>query len=578
MFTLSSQQAGELLRYARKQLLMHFGVIADTTISFSPELENFLFQKTNITLRRNSVLRASMSGKGATFPEAIADAIQKCVNDKRFLGSPIVAAELDKIHIELWIQVNEDRLNNSNLEEMKKIFNLGIHGIDIRRNERYAYYKPSVAITSRFNSLERLLERLCRKAKLNPNEWKENDAILNRTHWLHYAEPIHGSTEAIPLFRLRSRNKISINTETITQALRLTAKRLCASQRADGTYNYTYDAYKDIFDNEGFNMVRMAGCAYAVARTAACELTQDIQPLTEASAEKAIRFLLSISTPSPSSNDHIFIADGMKRRNRGKLGTSALTLLALQFGNFRTRFAEERKQISNLILSLQRTNGSLQCFIPDNPDPDKGKNFFPGEALLALCHELKQGNTHVQATIEKAFPYYHNHFQTNPSTAFILWQIDTWQRFYKIQEANNMPTAQLTAYSEFIFLMADWLLKHQYTEDNAPSKDYIGGFSLGKIPGTTSTVHTESIILACGIAKRLGLEEKINRYRQAARRGLEFTLRLQLTEKESFLFPQPALAIGGITGNINSLKIRNDHDQHAMTAFIAALETPSVIS
>ncbi len=281
---------------------------------------------------------------------------------------------------------------------MKKTFNLGIHGIDIRRNERYAYYKPSVAITSRFNSLERLLERICRKAKLNSNDWKENDAILNRTHWLHYAEPIHGSTEAIPLFRLRSRNKISINTETITQALRLTAKRLCASQRADGTYNYTYDAYKDVFDNESFNMVRMAGCAYAVARTAACELTQDIQPLTEASAEKAIRFLLSISTLSPSSNETLFITDGMKRRSRGKLGTSALTLLALQFGNFRTCFA------------------------------------------------------------------------------------------------------------------------------------------------------------------------------------LEFILRLQLTEKESFLFSQPALAIGGITGNLNSLKIRNDHDQHAMTAFIAALETPSVIN
>lgn len=579
MLTISSQQATILLRYARQQLFVQFGLKAENTISTPTELDTIEFQKLNITLRRKGVLRASMSGKGATITEAVSKAIHNCVNDKRFLGTAIVASELDKIHIELWVQFDNERLDNTNIQEMKQQFDLGVHGIDIRRDNHYAYYKPSVALTSNVQRLERLLEKLCKKAKLNPSDWKKADAIIHRTHWLHYIEPIHGTKEAGSLLRLRSHRQNVINADTISKALSLTTRRLCASQRADGSYNYIYDAYKDTFDNEKFNMVRMAGCAYAVARVATSEFLQDIQPIAETSADKAIRYLLALSHPINVSSDEIFIADGTTRKKsqQGKLGTLALTLLALQFGNFRQRFTEQRKQLVNSILSLQNADGSFQCYIPNQADPIKGQNFFPGETLLALGHEFQNTqNERILEAITKAFPYYQKYFQTNPATAFPPWQIDAWRVFHEIQQTRQ--NEETTPYAEFIFSMVEWLLQYQYTEANSPSNDYIGGFTVGSLPRISTIVYVEAIIRACHLAEQLGLEEKRNRYRHAARLGLAFSLQLQLKEEESFLFAQPELAIGGMTPNLLSFQIRNDHDQHAMTAFIAALETPSVLT
>jgi len=577
MLTLSSQQATNLLRYAREQLFVQFGLKPDNTLLPPTELDSLDFQKLNITLRIKGVLRASMSGRGATLTEAVSKAIHNCLNDKRFLGGPVVASELDKIHLELWVQVDKQPLDNTHLDEMKKNFDLGVHGIEIQKDNHYAYYKPSVAITSNTQRLERLLEKLCKKARLNPTDWQQDNVIIHKTHWLHYIEPIKGSKEATSLFRLRSRRETAINAETISQALYLTTRRLCASQRADGSYNYIYNAYKDTFDNEAFNMVRMAGCAYAVARASQC--LQEIQPVAEASADKAIRYLLALSHPINTSNEGVFIADGTtrKRSQQGKLGTLALTLLALQFGPFTQRFADERKQLVNSILSLQNADGSFQCYIPSKADPIKGQNFFPGETLLALGHEFKHTqDQRLLDAAEKAFPYYQKYFQTDPSTAFAPWQIDAWRVFHEIQQARKND--QSTAYAEFLFAMVDWLLKYQYTADNSPSSDYLGGFRVGSLPSMSTTVYVEAIIRACHLAEQLGFEEKSNRYRDAARIGLAFSLKLQLTEEESFLFSQPELAIGGITHNLLTFQIRNDFDQHGMTAFIAALETPSVIT
>jgi len=52
--------------------------------------------------------------------------------------------------------------------------------------------------------------------------------------------------------------------------------------------------------------------------------------------------------------------------------------------------------------------------------------------------------------------------------------------------------------------------------------------------------------------------------------------RLQVKESETYMFQKPGFAIGGITSNLGSFKLRNDRDQHAITAFIAAIESPSL--
>jgi hypothetical protein len=57
---------------------------------------------------------------------------------------------------------------------------------------------------------------------------------------------------------------------------------------------------------------------------------------------------------------------------------------------------------------------------------------------------------------------------------------------------------------------------------------------------------------------------------------LNFILKLQIPGELSGVFPRPELAIGGFTEGMNSFLIRNDFDQHFITAALAALRAPSL--
>ncbi len=577
---ISDAQISYLMRLARHELNEQYGIL-DTLLDEELYDWNVTFDKVNITLRCKGRIRASQSGKGKTLPEAVKAAIGRAVKDRRF-GWPLVAAEVPYTYIELWLQLGSERIDNSSLASIKKELSLGVDGVELRNGEHYAYYKPSVAITSNISTHERLLRKLCGKAKLPSDEWRNLATTIRRTRWVHYVETMNGNGH-LQLYRLRKRVPKPVNRENLEDSVRMAAKRLMTSQRADGTYNYIYDAYKDEMDNEQFNMVRLAGCTYAIACAASSVKEPELAAQLEASAERALTFLFSRARPISNEVDGSFIAESNTRlgKKRGKLGTIALTLLALQFGRFPIVYSKERQHLVRAILSMQNENGSFQCYVHKPNNENTNQNFFPGEALLALCHEAKRdGDPSFLQAIYRAFPYYREHYRKHPSTAFILWQSDAWRLFHEIVfEATSglgeeiFSTAQQLEFAHFVFEQIDWLLKFQYIPENSPFEDYIGGFPYPKRPRYSTGTYTEAIIRACGLAYKLGYAEKFEQYRVAALYGLRFLFRLQISLDETFLFKRPELAIGGITSHLTSFSIRSDYDQHAITAYLAALAT-----
>ena len=53
--------------------------------------------------------------------------------------------------------------------------------------------------------------------------------------------------------------------------------------------------------------------------------------------------------------------------------------------------------------------------------------------------------------------------------------------------------------------------------------------------------------------------------------------RLSISPVTAFLFRKPDKVVGGTTRSLSDMTIRCDFDQHTITAFLAALETPGLL-
>lgn len=370
--------------------------------------------------------------------------------------------------------------------------------------------------------------------------------------------------------------------EVLYEGARACVRHLLVQQRRDGRYNYRYDARRDAVDNSNYNLVRHAGCAWSMAWASAA-LEPDLAVPAAASAERALRHLLSLARPLPGPSHGLFIPLGQEGRlqTRGKLGAVALTLLAMQLGPLQSTFAGERRRLLATVLALQGEDGSFQCWVHRPNDGDTNHDYYPGEALLACCHEARRSvdPAPLHALI-RAFPFYREHFRQRPATAFLLWQTDAWRLFYETLTGlpgHRRPSglAAPREYADFVFEQADWLLPLQHTPERAPVA-WAGGFSTEGPPGAASATYTEAMVRACGLAHRVGDTARFERYRRSARLGLAFLQRLQLGAEQASRCPRPELALGGVAGQPGSFQLRNDRAQHVLTACLAALETPEL--
>jgi hypothetical protein len=203
----------------------------------------------------------------------------------------------------------------------------------------------------------------------------------------------------------------------------------------------------------------------------------------------------------------------------------------------------------------------------------------PGEALVALAVEVRDGTDGAMRAVRAAFPWYRAHFATRATTAFVLWQVDAWRQLAELAlltEAQRSPQAE--AWAEFVFEMADWLSPLQLGP-SARHEDFVGGFAAhGRLPCYNTSTYTEAIVRAFALAELCGDLARAERYRRASLSGLDFVRRLQIDPRTAVLFRDPGSTVGGTTASLADFTIRCDHDQHTLTAFLAALESPGLFA
>jgi AMMECR1 len=564
---LSPAQAAACLEFARFGLRNALGAPAQVLFKGAPELS---FEKVNLTIRTYGKVRASVSGYGTRLDQAIDDACKRAVLDNRF-GNRLTLEELRDSNLELWIQ--HDSVIISSPAEIR----IGLDGVELRVGSRWAYYKPSVALTSAIVTQHKLLTRLAKKARLDTREWKSPQAKILRTTWNHYAEVPKPKPRSIHLRRLRPVTSRPLCDVEVRRAALLAADRLVAVQSSEGFYRFTNHPFKRIMITSPVNYVRQAGCAFAISRIAETFSDTDPERRLFKSATRAAEFLLGSFIELDGGG--MFLVE--PKTQRGWLGTSALTLAALQRGQLASRFQDERCKLITGILSLQRGDGSFYCSneVTSARDDGSKQNYYPGEALMALCQEICSGSRAAIEPTKKAFGWYRDYFRRNPTTAFILWQADAWRLLSEWCRGNDQGSDQESSeYAAFVFEIVDWLLQFQLTDPSMCAEDFLGGFArFGAEPGYSTATYTEAIIRAYGLACRVGSQGRQALYYRAARLGLGFILRLQIVPETAFLFDDPSVVVGGVTKSLSDFTLRCDFDQHAITACLAALETPGLL-
>lgn len=530
----------------------------------------------NVTVYVRQHLRASMSGSGPTAEDAVREAATRAARDARF-GEPLAAEDLADARLELWIHTGSDVIDSGTVTTD---LDLGFHGVEIRSDSRSAYYKPSVALTSALPKHDALLDKLTVKARLPPGSWREPGITLKRTTWEHYCEVPADPDRVLHLRRLRPAGLSELTPKALSEGARLAADRLMNVQGGDGYYLYKFHPFSGRQTPGPGNLVRQAGCAYAMARAADSAAEPGRRDVLAASAGKAADALLRRVVLELG---RVFVIDLSRPRApvHGKLGTLALTLATLQRRSMDERYRPERQQLTEGILSWQRPDGSFQCRTDSTSvaADGTGQDYFPGEALLALSAELRAGSKDARRAMAAALPWYRARFRAHPTTAFVPWQIEAWRQYADWAMGVEGPlTLGAAEPSEFVFEMADWILRLQIGPETGRHPDLTGGYirSDGK-PDCSTATYTEAVIGAFALAQRVGDTERAHRYRLAALLGLQFAHRLQIAPDTAVLFQDPVRVVGGTTSSLSNMTLRCDHGQHALTAYLAALETNGLL-
>lgn len=494
------------------------------------------------------------------FSDAVRIATANAARDVRF-GGPLTYGELSEATIELFLPGKTQRMGEAVVDD-RLGFTLGVDSIRLRVGSTEIENMPWQPLTQKITNRASLLDSLCKRMNLKQGAWRAPAAEVYRTPYCHYIQSPHEITdEIIELSRYRVRKQIPLDSESLIDSISSAANHLIGWQRTDGSYCYSYDPIADQFSQSKFNMVRMAGAAYAISRVSCCpELSE--QACLVRSSRLAIEYLLTATRPMPSPHSGLYVLD--TQGGKGKLGASALLLLALEQPIHHNKYETERRGLIDGILSMQCEDGHFAGFALDR-DLAGGENYYPGEALLALSlNAARTQDARVIQSIERAFPYYRSQFQRKPDRGFVLWQVDAWRRFHSLKPRSE--------YSDFVFSMVDWLVRFQNSDSNLQPRDCMGGYPIGASPTISTATYTEAVICGYNLATELKDEHRASLYKRSAVLGLEFLQRLQVKDCEAFWLANPSRVVGGLTQSLTSFQMRNDFDQHAITCWISALE------
>ena len=402
-------------------------------------------------------------------------------------------------------KINKNELNSERFDNGR--FEIGINGLELRKDGISYYYMPTDAITLSHMGLRSALQTLVRKtpiAKLT-NSISERLNILSASNDYEYylfrsRAFITYRNTCIPLYRGNVRYT-EFSYDVLYNQVIKSVDWILDNMYEDGRFLYYYDCCDDTYkdhehpnrpeNNLYYNDLRHCGGVIALIR--AYELTSDEKYIK--AAKKALNWSVSISKEHDTNWGKAYYAF---YNNKAKLGGTGVLLVAMmQYRSFTgdKSFDEYIKGYTRHILSRVYKNGEILGYyihpkyhngepLINMTDEERKETFsfyYPGEALLGLAlfanNFLDDENLakEVRKISKKALDWivderpkiYADLFTALPSDAWLMQAIEEWCKDKDFQKQN---------YINFVFTDAATMVEKTYKRDDSPYIDYEGGY------------------------------------------------------------------------------------------------------
>lgn len=402
-------------------------------------------------------------------------------------------------------KINKNELNSERFDNGR--FEIGINGLELRKDGISYYYMPTDAITLSHMGLRSALQTLVRKTPITKltNSISERLNILSASNDYEYylfrsRAFITYRNTCIPLYRGNVRYT-EFSYDVLYNQVIKSVDWILDNMYEDGRFLYYYDCCDDTYkdhehpnrpeNNLYYNDLRHCGGVIALIR--AYELTSDEKYIK--AAKKALNWSVSISKEHDTNWGKAYYAF---YNNKAKLGGTGVLLVAMmQYRSFTgdKSFDEYIKGYTRHILSRVYKNGEILGYyihpkyhngepLINMTDEERKETFsfyYPGEALLGLAlfanNFLDDENLakEVRKISKKALDWivderpkiYADLFTALPSDAWLMQAIEEWCKDKDFQKQN---------YINFVFTDAATMVEKTYKRDDSPYIDYEGGY------------------------------------------------------------------------------------------------------
>lgn len=499
--------------------------------------------------------------------------------------------------------VSPAKLNSVHFDNSR--FEIGINGLELRKDGISYYYMPTDAITLSHMGLRSVLETLVRKtpiAKLSNSRSKRLEILSQSKDYEYYLFRsrafITYKNDCIPLYRGNVRYT-EFSYDVLYNQVIKSADWLLANMYDDGRFLYYYDCCDDTYkdhehptrpeNNLYYNDLRHCGGIIALIR--AYELTSDEKYIK--AAKKAVDWSISISKSHDTQWGKAYYAFYNRKAKLG--GTGVLLVAMMQYRSFTgdksydeyikgyTRHVMSRVYKNGEILGYyihpQFQNGQPLINMTDEERKETFSFYYPGEALLGLAlfannflddedlakEVRKIGKKALDWIVDERPHIYADLFTALPSDAWLMQAIEEWCKDKDFQKQN---------YINFVFTDAATMVEKTYRHDDSPYIDYEGGYyyEYGDhyFP---DGARSEGLIAAYYLAKYLNMNNLAEKLLNACKRVAMCQFHLFNDEINIYSHKNPERSLNSIRFKATRQWVRVDSIQHVSCFFARLYKT-----
>lgn len=499
--------------------------------------------------------------------------------------------------------VSPAKLNSVHFDNSR--FEIGINGLELRKDGISYYYMPTDAITLSHMGLRSVLETLVRKtpiAKLSNSRSKRLEILSQSKDYEYYLFRsrafITYKNDCIPLYRGNVRYT-EFSYDVLYNQVIKSADWLLANMYDDGRFLYYYDCCDDTYkdhehptrpeNNLYYNDLRHCGGIIALIR--AYELTSDEKYIK--AAKKAVDWSIAISKSHDTQWGKAYYAFYNRKAKLG--GTGVLLVAMMQYRSFTgdksydeyikgyTRHVMSRVYKNGEILGYyihpQFQNGQPLINMTDEERKETFSFYYPGEALLGLAlfannflddedlakEVRKIGKKALDWIVDERPHIYADLFTALPSDAWLMQAIEEWCKDKDFQKQN---------YINFVFTDAATMVEKTYRHDDSPYIDYEGGYyyEYGDhyFP---DGARSEGLIAAYYLAKYLNMNNLAEKLLNACKRVAMCQFHLFNDEINNYSHKNPERSLNSIRFKATRQWVRVDSIQHVSCFFARLYKT-----